>query len=272
MSIIQPILTIEQINEITDYINHYRSLNQAPSLTWDNTIQEASNNWSHYLLTNDLFQHSGNQLYGENLAYFKGYGTDVMVLLKKAVDAWYNEISLYDFSNPGFSQATGHFTSLVWVSSTNYAIAISIDTITTAADIVFNCSPPGNIEGQYKTNVLPLKTNIPIPPPILPPIPVPSPVPSPVPPLPLSNKEKIIMIINELYNIILAISRKKNIYSIIGNIQKVISELDDVNISPITNTVINLLTGVIFTLQKRKYNTFAITTINNIINQLKQYL
>jgi uncharacterized protein YkwD len=162
MSIIQPILTIEQINEITDYINHYRSLNQAPPLIWDNKIKESSNYWSQYLITNDLFKHSGNPLYSENLAYFKGYGTDVMVLLKKAVDAWYNEISLYDFSNPGFSQATGHFTSLVWVSTTNYAIGISFDATTTAADIVFNASPPGNIEGQYKTNVLPLKTNIPI--------------------------------------------------------------------------------------------------------------
>jgi hypothetical protein len=268
MSFIQPILTGDQITEITAYINKYRSLNQAPSLVWDTTILEASNQWSQYLLTNNLFQHSGNPQYGENLAYFEGYGTDTMTLLKKSVDSWYNEIKSYDFTKPGFSEATGHFTCLVWAASTNFAISITINVLTSAADIVFNTSPPGNIEGKYQDNV---KLPILVPPVPLPPGPVPLPNP-PTPPLPISNSAKIIIIINDLNNIIFSISRRKPVYFIIASIQKVINELSDVNISPITNSVINALNRVIFVIQKRKYNTFAITTINNIINQLKMYV
>ena len=95
MSIIQPVLTSDQITEITTYINNYRRLHQARPLVWDTTIMNASDKWSQYLLTNNLFQHSGNPLYGENLAYFRGYGVDIVTLLKKSVDSWYNEISSY---------------------------------------------------------------------------------------------------------------------------------------------------------------------------------
>jgi len=269
MSVVQPILTGDQITEITAYINNYRSSNQAPSLVWDNTILQASNQWSQYLLTNNLFQHSGNPNYGENLAYFEGYGTDTMTLLKKSVDSWYNEIKSYDFSKPGFSEATGHFTCLVWAATTKFAISITIDVMTSAADIVFNTSPPGNIEGEYQLNVLPLVGTVPVPP-------TPSPVPPspnpPTPPMPISNSAKIVMIINELHNIIYSISRRQPVYFIVGLLQKVISDISTVNISPITSSVINALNGVINIVQKRKYNAFAITTINNIINQLKLYL
>jgi hypothetical protein len=273
MSIIQPILTSDQIAEITAYINNYRSLNQAPPLIWDETILNASNQWSEYLLTNNLFQHSGNPNYGENLAYFQGYGTDSMTLLKKAVDAWYNEISSYDFTNPGFSQATGHFTALVWSASTSFAIGITIDINTSAADIVFNSSPPGNIDGQYEDNVKPPIILPPVPPPV--PVPTPVPVPSPnppTPPLPISNSAKILMIINELNNIIFAINKRKPVYFIVRHIQQVIDHLSHVNIDPIKHAVIYSLNGVISVLQKRKYSAFAIATVNNIINQLKLYL
>jgi hypothetical protein len=279
MSIIQPVLTGAQITEITAYINNYRSLNQAPPLVWDTNILISSNLWSQHLLINNIFQHSGNPLYGENLAYFRGYGLDIMDLLKKSVDSWYNEISSYDFTKPGFSSATGHFTCLVWGSSTNFAISISINTATTSADIVFNTSPPGNVEGQYQTNVLPLVPSVPVPGPVPIPVPIPVPEPSPLPepspvpsPPPISNSEKIVTIINDLQNIIFSISRNQSIYFILEYIQKVIDKLYNVNIGPITGTIINSLNSIIYVLQKRKYNAFAITTIKNIINQLKSYL
>lgn len=148
-------LTITEINEITLYINTYRAKNQAPPLLWNHTIAEFSQQWSHHLMTDHLFQHSNTTLYGENLASFQGMGVDKLTLLKQSVDNWYNEISLYDFSHPGFSSATGHFTCLVWLSSIEYGIAIDIDPTTSKAIVTMNTSPPGNIEGQFPQNVLP---------------------------------------------------------------------------------------------------------------------
>ena len=185
-------LTSYQKTQISDYINMYRTKHQVDNLMIDNTISLYSQNWSDNLLTNNLFKHSGTQLYGENLAYFQGYGTDVIVLLKLSVDAWYNEIKLYDYNNPGFSEETGHFSCLIWKSSTSFGIGISIDTITSKAIICMNTYLPGNITGPtnldttntFKINVLPLLEPTPIPKPT--PIPMPTPMPTPIPmPMPM---------------------------------------------------------------------------------------
>jgi hypothetical protein len=200
-------LTNSQKTEITDYINKYRALHQSPPLAFDNTITDASQDWSEQLLATNVFQHSGNKLYGENLAYFSGYGSDIMVLLKKSIDAWYNEVKYYDFANPGFSSSTGHFTCLVWKSSTSYGIGISVDS-KSRAYIVMNTSPPGNYVGQFKVNVLPALTPGPSPAPA--PAPAPAPVPVPVPvPVPDNVKNNKIYIVNMLYNIITSIQRNQ---------------------------------------------------------------
>jgi hypothetical protein len=149
-------LTPVQKTDITNYINSYRAKNQAPGLLWDDNIYAVSQNWSEHLSSAHIIQHSGNSNYGENIAFFQGYGSDPVDLIKKSIDAWYSEIALYDFSKPGFSETTGHFTSLVWVASTNFAVSVSIDTSTNEAYIVMNTSPPGNYTGEFQQNVLPL--------------------------------------------------------------------------------------------------------------------
>jgi hypothetical protein len=223
-------------------------------------MQIVSQDWSDYLMGNNLFQHSGNQNYGENLAYFQGYGTDVMTLLKKSVDAWYNEISSYDFTKPGFSVATGHFTCLVWVSSTHFAIGITINQTTSEAYIVFNTSPPGNIHGEFQTNVLPVKTTVPIP--IINP---------PIPPIEISNTAKIIMVINDLHNIIYSINKKQPTYFIINYINNAIQQLSAINNNSMFSQIINNLYMVIKMIQTGRYKANTINIINNIINQLKLY-
>jgi len=147
-------LTQSQIDEVTTYVNSYRAMNQAPPMAWNTTIAGVSQAWSTKLLTTNKFQHSGNPSYGENLAFFQGYGTDPVVLIKKSIDSWYNEIAAYDFSNPGFSEATGHFTCLVWVASTSFGMGIAINSTTGAAYITMNTSPAGNIIGEFPQNVL----------------------------------------------------------------------------------------------------------------------
>ena len=190
MSIEQPILTPAQKDEITSYVNAYRARHGSPPLKWDDTIANFSQKYSYYLVSNNLFQHSNNELYGENLAYFQGQGNNMMELIKKSIDLWYDEIKLYNFNNPGYSPGTGHFTCLVWKSSTTFGMGYSYNTQTQIADITQNTAPPGNIIGQFQENVLPLITSEPIPVPVPVPEPVPVPVPEPVPePVPVPEPE-----------------------------------------------------------------------------------
>lgn len=156
MTIIQPMLNPAQINDITKYVNMYRAKHQAPPLIWDSNIAKFSQDWSYHLISSGLFEHSKTNLYGENLAMLTGYGTDIIKLIKKSIDLWYDEISLFDFSNPDFSHQTGHFTCLVWKSSTNFGMGITMDLSNNKVDIAMNTSPPGNILGQFKDNILPL--------------------------------------------------------------------------------------------------------------------
>jgi len=137
-------------------------------MAWNPTIYMVSQQWASTLSTKHMLEHSGNKSYGENLAYLQGYGIDPAGLIKTSIDLWYNEVNAYDFSKPGFSGTTGHFTCLVWKSSTQFAIAVSVDPLTNEAYIVMNTAPPGNYLGQFKQNVLPsLSMPLPNPTPVV---------------------------------------------------------------------------------------------------------
>ena len=235
MSIQQITFTTEQKSEITNYINDYRAKHQSPPIIWDDTIASFSQQWAYYLLSNNLFQHSGSALYGENLAYFEGYGSDIITLLKKAVDNWYNEVSMYDFNNPGFSSGTGHFTCLVWKSTTRFGMGLSINTIGNKVDITMNTSPPGNYQGQFQQNVLPPITPTPTPSPAPAPAPTPAPAPAPTPvptpapaPAPAPNNKKTIIV--ALYNIINLIQTNQPKIKIISSIYDLIKLVNNLPI------------------------------------------
>jgi len=209
MSILQPILSDENIIDITNYLNLYRERNQAPPLCWDATIATFSQKWSYYMASNNLFQHSGSLLYGENIIYLNKYGEDPVTLIKLAIDSWYNEILLYDFNTPGFSDATGHFTSLVWVSTTTFGIGISINETTGEAFISLNTYPAGNILGEFQLNVLQPIAIEPIP------------IPEPIPPM-TTNKQ---VVLEQLSAIINQVDEGCNQTYIRDNITTIISEI-----------------------------------------------
>jgi hypothetical protein len=185
------LLTTAQQNEISTYINIYRTKNQAPPMIWDNNIATFSQTWASHLDSSNFFVHSNNPMYGENLAFFQGYGVDTMKLLKMAIDNWYNEIAYYNFNAPGFSEKTGHFTCLVWLSSITFGMGITINPSTSATVVVFNTAPPGNVIGQFQQNVLPVNGAIPIP--SLPPV-----TPINAPNAPPTGKQQIIITLNNL--------------------------------------------------------------------------
>ena len=295
-------LTITEINEITLYINTYRAKNQAPPLIWNNTIADFSRQWSHHLMTDNLFQHSGTTLYGENLASFQGmgqrdevlqqlspeqaplardFGVDKLTLLKKSVDNWYSEISLYDFSHPGFSSATGHFTCLVWLSSIEYGIAIDIDPTTSKAIVTMNTSPPGNIEGQFPQNVLPHiidSSNVLIP------LPLPLPVSFPpttdissaiIPPtLPLGIlnliKTQSQNIIGMIRGVIYGIQTKKPTYYLLYQLRSIRNYAMTTQI-PVSKQIVSMLQTIIIAVQNRATHHYLYSLLQYVIVLLQPY-
>ena len=66
-----------------------------------------------YLADNNKFEHSpgvGYNGYGENL--YKSTRLPEIGAGERATQAWYDEIEDYDFDNPGFQGATGHFSQV----------------------------------------------------------------------------------------------------------------------------------------------------------------
>jgi hypothetical protein len=220
--------TTAQKRDITNYVNSYRAKHQAPALSWDDSIYGAAQTWASRLLSQHSMQHSGSPSYGENLAYFKGYGTDPVGLVKKAVDAWYAEIALYDFNKPGFSYKTGHFTCLVWVASTKFGMGISIDSKTSEAYVVMNTTPPGNYTGEFAKNVLPLTSaNQPSLPVSQPSLPVSQPsLPDTDVAVPIVPQMRKKYLYQQLYNIVYAINTNQPKSVIIGIVNNIISQLN----------------------------------------------
>ena len=146
------ITTIESLNipVALNYMNTFRKTHQVSPLVHDREITKFSKEWAQHILDTGRFEHSNNRDYGENIAYT--YSPSHYKSFVRSTNMFYNEESLYDYTNPVFSFETGHFTQLVWKSSTDVGIGmVSNGTITV---LVTNFWPPGNFQGRFQNNVL----------------------------------------------------------------------------------------------------------------------
>jgi len=276
-------LSPEQIDEITAYINEYRSRHQADPIRWSPSISMFTQNWALHLAADNVFEHSGSPVYGENLAFLQGYGNDPMILIKKAVDGWYDEIAAYDFASPGFSQTTGHFTALVWKSTTMFGMGLAINAANNSAYISMNLAPRGNVEGQYVDNVLPLlnspvpEPSVPIPEPSVPtpepsvPTPEPSvPTPAPEPePVTIITSEAKVNILNQLMNAKNALLAKQPTFFIVPLINSIIKNVNaTIQNESLRNNTTSALQYIIYMIQRRQNPQMIINNITVIINML----
>ena len=141
--------------------NQYRSLCGVPLLDASNTIDISSQDYATQMAATNLFQHSVNSSYGENL-YQQYTSQDLTVSLcsqmgNQSVAAWYKEIAYYNYSNPGFDSKTGHYTQVVWKSSTMLGMGLGWSILNgyNYYYVVGQYSPAGNYLGQFATNVFP---------------------------------------------------------------------------------------------------------------------
>ncbi len=282
MSVDQAVFTYAQKAELTDYVNAYRAKHNSPPLIWDDTISAFAQEYSLYLVTHNLFQHSNKEGYGENLAYFQGYPNEMMTLIKKSIDLWYDEIKLYNFNYPGYSPSTGHFTCLVWKSSTKFGMGYSFNNDTKVVDITMNTAPPGNIIGQFQQNVSPpngtipqpTPTPYPIPTPAPAPIPYPTPTPVPVPtPMPFppyDATEDIRRIVFLIYSLINMINRKRPMRTLIYSVDEIISNLKMIDDRSINNKLylLNRMYYVRYALQTGRSSRMVIYALTEIAQSL----
>uniref|UniRef100_A0A672RWK4 SCP domain-containing protein n=1 Tax=Sinocyclocheilus grahami TaxID=75366 RepID=A0A672RWK4_SINGR len=128
--------------------NAYRKQHGAPPLTINKNLCRTAQAWAEHLLSIKSLKHS-NKDYGENLYYAWSSATK-----KLTVESWYCEIKDYNFSRPGFSSKTGHFTQVVWKDTKEVGIGLATDGNTTF--VVGQYLPAGNITnaGYFEENVL----------------------------------------------------------------------------------------------------------------------
>ncbi len=70
----------------------------------------------------------------------------------EATTLWYNEYKKYNFSWPGFSSGTGHFTQVVWKGSSRLGMGVARAS-SGYYYVVGNYDPPGNYADQFRRNV-----------------------------------------------------------------------------------------------------------------------
>ncbi|ODM87113.1 Golgi-associated plant pathogenesis-related protein 1 [Orchesella cincta] len=136
--------------------NKFRSQHGIDPLSSDEKLQSVAQTFADYLASSDKLYHSSDIQYGENLA---GISTqDKETALKEAIQAWYNEISNYDFQNPRYSirgLKAGHFTALVWKTTTKVGVGMAWNPKRRWWVVVANYSHLGISKELTQKNVFP---------------------------------------------------------------------------------------------------------------------
>ncbi|EFJ44913.1 hypothetical protein VOLCADRAFT_64274, partial [Volvox carteri f. nagariensis] len=126
--------------DILSLHNQYRASHHAQPLSWSSSLESSAQSWANNLAGGCAFYHSGTQGVGENLAAGRRYSD-----WAQAASAWYQEINQYNFGSPGFSEATGHATQMLWMGTTELGCATAVSANGCSLRTVYAChyNPPG---------------------------------------------------------------------------------------------------------------------------------
>ncbi|XP_067294770.1 GLI pathogenesis-related 2 isoform X1 [Pseudorasbora parva] len=138
--------------------NAYRKNHGAPPLTINKNLCRSSQDWAKHLLSIRTLKHSNGD-HGENI-YYAWSSANKKLTGREAVESWYSEIKDYNFSRPGFTSKTGHFTQVVWKDTKELGVGLATDGNTTF--VVGQYLPAGNISnaGYFERNVLPAGSKV----------------------------------------------------------------------------------------------------------------
>lgn len=126
----------------------YRAHYGAEPLVLDPELTRYATNRAQKMAAADGALSSSRGPYGENL--FMSWPTQPTPA--EVVKAWMDGAAEYDYGNPGFSNATGNFTQVVWKGSRKLGVGLA----RSASDrwyVIAVYDPPGNYTGQFPQNV-----------------------------------------------------------------------------------------------------------------------
>lgn len=138
-----------ELEPLLEAHNRLRRKHCAPPLAWSDDVAKTAQRWANKLEKRGCSLDHSQSDYGENLAG----GTAGGMNPERVADVWYREKEDYDFRKGSFSMDTGHFTQLVWVGTRRLGCGKA--TCKEREVWVCNYDPPGNVQGDYKRNVLP---------------------------------------------------------------------------------------------------------------------
>ncbi|KAM0937374.1 putative CAP domain-containing protein [Dioscorea sansibarensis] len=135
-------------NSPDDYVNAHNSARSnvgVGPVTWNDTVTAYAEDYANQRANDCQLIHS-NGPYGENL--FWGSGADYSGV--DAVNAWVSEGQDYDYNSNTCAEGKvcGHYTQVVWSSSTNIGCARVVCNNNLGIFIICNYFPAGNVVGE----------------------------------------------------------------------------------------------------------------------------
>lgn len=142
--------------------NKKRALKGKPALTWDTGLENFAKGYAPTFCSNGMVHSSSDQRSsvnaGENLYMTSSTDSNDNAGID-ATDAWYDEVKDYTTPQNSDFEKTGHYTQLVWKSTTKLGCALYVCKSGDHQGTYVNCnySPPGNMQGNnwqyYNDNV-----------------------------------------------------------------------------------------------------------------------
>ncbi|XP_050424460.1 uncharacterized protein LOC126835733 [Adelges cooleyi] len=140
--------------------NNLRAKHQSSELLINGEMNAYAQEWSNSIATTNIIKHRPDpHQYGENIFSSSAY---LVNMGEVAVQSWYDEIDLdggYNFEGDEKEMSKNsslHFTQVIWKNTKEIGIGVS-KMGNGWYIIVVNYSPPGNVVGFFKENVLPKK-------------------------------------------------------------------------------------------------------------------
>jgi pathogenesis-related protein 1 len=133
--------------------NQWRFKTGVPNLTWSNDLTASAQKWADKLAQSGCKMKHSTTTNGENIYWAgaaqrtDGTSSAQEITDQNVVDAWGNEVKYYDYANNSCHSVCGHYTQVVWKSTTK--VGCGMATCNDKEQIwVCQYTPHGNMVGQ----------------------------------------------------------------------------------------------------------------------------